>query len=289
MLPCYGGGSSLACIEVGSEKCPCFLAMIKSCPVCTYLSGEGSCDCQWTGVCVLLESEWAFNAKGNYNTKKFIGRVDEVRYLGPNIFHVRLSFLVPVISEPCKLGAFFVIANPNLPVSLAPPFVCNIADGGKILELIAPFSFPKESGLLLLRGQQLELLGPFSSAIIGEKALRDLSGGTALLIGEGFYQGAMVLAAKALLTNGNKVKSIIVSGRARRPYILDFLEREEADIYWAGYSRKDGLSMMEELLVSEEIDLVFCFGTFLHHVKVISVLKKQWEKRITPVFLSPLI
>ncbi|MBQ9971954.1 MAG: hypothetical protein IJP24_00385 [Firmicutes bacterium] len=43
------------CIDCGSEFCPCELAESGECLVCSRLSGSGSCNCDWKGICVYNE------------------------------------------------------------------------------------------------------------------------------------------------------------------------------------------------------------------------------------------
>ena len=43
------------CIDVGTEHCPCALALTGDCLVCSRLQGKDCCDCKWSGVCVYEE------------------------------------------------------------------------------------------------------------------------------------------------------------------------------------------------------------------------------------------
>lgn len=287
MLPCGEGARNLRCVEVGTTKCPCFLAMIKRCPVCTYLSGEGLCDCQWTGVCILLESKW-FHDEERRMAGIVAGEVSGLKYLGPGAVHIRVHSMTPAPSGLCKPGVFFHLADPLPRPSIAPSFICNEpGDDSGELELVA--TFPPSAGrtLLSLEGRKLKFLGPFTATVIGEGALVGLSGGTALLVGEGFFQGSMVLVARRLREKGNRVGAIIAGGRARRPYILELLRREGIHTFWAGNSIEGAFGKMEEVVRSGGIDLIFSCGSFLHHARVISLLKGMGRDEITPVFLSP--
>jgi hypothetical protein len=46
---------SVDCIDVGSENCPCYLALTNDCLICSRLQGREGCDCNWKGVCVYNE------------------------------------------------------------------------------------------------------------------------------------------------------------------------------------------------------------------------------------------
>ena len=46
---------SMDCIDVGSENCPCYLALTGDCLICSRLQGKDYCGCNWAGVCVYNE------------------------------------------------------------------------------------------------------------------------------------------------------------------------------------------------------------------------------------------
>ena len=46
------------CIDVNSQYCPCILAEMNHCLMCSQLQGEGNCTCEWNGTCVLYEKHW---------------------------------------------------------------------------------------------------------------------------------------------------------------------------------------------------------------------------------------
>lgn len=56
------------CVDVGSENCPCELAVTGDCLTCSRLQGRDRCDCDWKGVCIL--NEFLFNGRKANNKRK---------------------------------------------------------------------------------------------------------------------------------------------------------------------------------------------------------------------------
>ena len=56
------------CVDVGSENCPCELAVTGDCLTCSRLQGKEICDCDWKGVCIL--NEFMFNGRHAQNRRK---------------------------------------------------------------------------------------------------------------------------------------------------------------------------------------------------------------------------
>ena len=49
------------CQELGTSACPCVLANINECLVCSHLQGKDICDCDWENICVYLD--YSFDKK----------------------------------------------------------------------------------------------------------------------------------------------------------------------------------------------------------------------------------
>ncbi len=274
MFPCDRG---LICIEAGSEKCPCFLALMKRCPICTYVNREPLCDCKWTGVCILLEAKWSHQNE-SHRLPMFRGQILSVRHLGAKALYIQVRLPKGITYETCNPGMFFWIMAPGL--SQVPSFICDV--GRDFIGLIT-ICFSKG---MALRGKEVGLQGPCNSHLIGENVLYDLSGGRALLVGEGFFQGAMVLAAKMLINKGNEVLALVAGGKAKRPFIADLLEREGVSLSWSGVSHGELMYRMEGAL--SYVDLVFVCGSLRHHAKVVESLARKGKDAPIPVFLSPI-
>ena len=53
-----GRDHSLCTDYLNTDLCPCVLAEIKRCPICSHLQGKNLCDCEWVGTCILQNYQY---------------------------------------------------------------------------------------------------------------------------------------------------------------------------------------------------------------------------------------
>jgi hypothetical protein len=46
------------------DHCPCFLATMQQCPLCSLLLGRDRCDCRWPGLCLYAHYLWNKKSPG---------------------------------------------------------------------------------------------------------------------------------------------------------------------------------------------------------------------------------
>ena len=79
------------CIDAGSEYCPCKLAEMGECILCSQMHGECFCDClNWKGVCIY--QEFSNNGmKAKEGREKYSSRILDYSNFNNELIIIKLS------------------------------------------------------------------------------------------------------------------------------------------------------------------------------------------------------
>lgn len=195
------------CIDAGTKYCPCKLAEIGQCLVCSQLGGKQLCSCSnWNGVCIYQEflnnGMKAKPMRQSYRCKiSTVIPFQDVRF-------IRVEVPYELERELVAPGSFvFVRTNENpffdTPISV---LYTEISSGTIGLAVITkgvktlPFR-------ALRKGNYVFLRGPYFNGVFGQQALQRQMEGNALVLarGIGFLPSLSVIAALQKQHNQTKI------------------------------------------------------------------------------------
>lgn len=261
---------SLACVDAGSEYCPCYLAASGECFVCSLLRGEEFCACSWSGTCSYLHYLWS---QGQIKTRREIEVTVTREELGPNLLRLVLDLPPAWMGELGNPGAFLFLRHANVPPAAAVPVsVFEITEAGA--EVVLYVDGPKTRLLAPATAtSRLVAKGPYYNGVQGLAALKRARGGEAVLVAGGVGQSATVLVARQLLRGGNRVRACLAPGRAGVNYAAERLRVLSVEVKEVKSLRGEGLSLVSEWL-RKKPTVVFSAGPDTLHREVALLMAK---------------
>lgn len=195
------------CIDAGTKYCPCKLAEIGQCIVCSQCGGKTLCSCSdWNGSCVYQAfHDNGMKAKPMRETHRC--RVSKAVPFD-NVMFIRVEVPNDLEQELVSPGSFiFARTNENpffdTPISV---LFAEVSTGTIGLAVIAkgiktiPFMSLKSGDFIYLRG-------PYFNGILGRRKLRRQVNGNALVLvrGIGFLPSLSVIAALQKQRNQTRI------------------------------------------------------------------------------------
>ena len=221
------------CSNYATETCPCVLAEIGHCIVCSMCSGEEFCDCSGTvSFCVMQElKNNGGKAKDQHHTMECTVVYDMI--YDDTIKLIRVAIPDGRAGDFRKTGAFvFAKAKDNpfydVPISV----LYEDTDLDSIVLMIQLQGVKTECFRNLKAGDTVFLRGPYLNGIQGLKALNSVHDREAVVICRGIGLFPSLHAIAELKKNNNKVSIYLDSGSfnhvplkvTKRLYELDINE-----------------------------------------------------------------
>ncbi|ACS79933.1 sulfide/dihydroorotate dehydrogenase-like FAD/NAD-binding protein [Maridesulfovibrio salexigens] len=209
----------LKCIDAGSEFCPCHLAESGECIVCSIIRGEAKCDCDWTGTCILAQSEWLIGQSNQRESQsaKIISRKNVGQ--GTEILHIQTT--AKLAAQLTRPGSFVFVRGKlesyyNTPLAVIKSFP-------RRNEIAVAYTKlgPKTKTLAACE-DELWLRGPYWNGILGHKYIENVYNQRVVLILSGMAQVCGPNIARTLLRNGNKIT--LVYGAKDYPFIIPYIQ-----------------------------------------------------------------
>lgn len=114
--------------------------------------------------------------------------------------------------------------------------------------------------------------GPYWNGVYGLRNLKSVQEKTCLVLARGISQAPALLAIEKLVKNKNKVILVLDRGSIGELFLYDYIEEMKLDTYEEDLMNEKGRTLMKQLLLMEDIALVFSAGSDLLHMNVIKVL-----------------
>lgn len=263
------------CIDINSVDCPCILASANHCVFCSQLQGKGTCDCNWSGICILYEQKW--NARNNLVTAKpkraeLECRILDRTFLSTKVCRIVLEVPMALAEQLRAPGSFvFLRRNSDPQYYHIPIGIMQVIGDRKIVVVIEALGL--KSLRVVEEDQSLLLRGPYRNGIFGSPWIEQLTRGKVLLIAGGMGQPPALPVAEKLSRNYNKVTAIISAGTTG---FIGVAEMEDlgVDVVRVDSLRRVGYHHFGSLLTDASWDLVVSCGPDAQHFAVIDAMKK---------------
>ncbi|MBR2002444.1 MAG: hypothetical protein IJ994_09060 [Firmicutes bacterium] len=210
------GEAKRSCVDVGSEYCPCSLALTGDCLICSRLQGEvdedtSTCDCGWEGSCpytILTQNGGKPAGRREERSAVLLERKDYGQEISVLIFDVGSGFaqkasipgsFVFLRRNAVEDGAWDHAGSYDMPVS-----VMKADETAGTIHLAIRREGPK-SKMLLNRISIMDdyaIRGPYYSGLLGAERLRsaNIQGKRILFLTKGIGAAPAILAMDRLLT-----------------------------------------------------------------------------------------
>ena len=247
---------SFDCIDVGSENCPCYLALTGDCLICSRLQGREDCDCNWKGVCVYNEFIQGNKRVNNPRTDFPAEIVYKKSYLD-DLIVLGLSVGKGFAIKASRPGSYIFLREENSESYYATPLCVMEADieAGIIAVAVKIISaktktLAKAEGSLMVRGiYRNGILG------IGSITSRFAKDKKVLIVAKGIGLAPAILAANYLWRK-NRVDLIIDREKISEDLMSDYLGEGEGTIRFMSLNEENYCRDINDILLKEQYDLV---------------------------------
>lgn len=253
----------IECIDSGTEFCPCHLAEMNECILCSQLHGKCFCDCKnWKGTCIYQEYI-------NNNSKPKKGRETvSLPILSIDFFEDSLSRII--VSAPHKLvmsllnpGSFVFFKGDTVEDFF--DFPVSVADAdpdNNTLTFYIEIRGPKTKKLFDFKiGNNLMIRAPYFNGAFGLKNIYSINNSKALIISRGIGIAPSYPIYKKLLSQNNSVVVINDINTFKADY---FSEYKDENVKYATVIDKGNLSDSIKQIIKNEIDNgvthIYCGG-----------------------------
>ncbi|ABY92863.1 sulfide/dihydroorotate dehydrogenase-like FAD/NAD-binding protein [Thermoanaerobacter sp. X514] len=263
----------LECIDAGTDYCPCYLAELNECIVCSQLQGKNFCDCNWRGVCIFQEFVWAgYKAKATRST--IFSKVLKREEINEEVIILTLKVPNKMARDLNEPGSFVFLRGISSPPFFDTPMSVMYADELEgIIKIAIQVSGPKTKLIQKAEeGEEVYLRGPYWNGLLGYRYIKGTHNSKALVVLRGIAQAPGVIVISKLINNKNKVIAIVDKGKVGVNFINDYLKEFNITIIEAELLSEEGQRILKELIKDKEITVVYSGGSDEQHVNILNYL-----------------
>lgn len=265
---------AMRCIDVNSSYCPCILANMNHCVLCSHLQGKTDCACEWSGTCVLYEQFWQqkTNMKRTTRTEE-VTTFDSAERIGDHTVLATIKISEKLAELLDKAGSFVFLRRADDAMFYHFPVGVMAVEDGKLTVAIETIG-TKSGRLLEDTSTRIIVRGPYYNGVFGEPWLTSLRKERAVLLAGGIGQAPSVSIAKQLVQSGNRVTAILASGKVGRIFVDTMLKRMGIEVISVPSMRREGIGILQKIL-QKGVDFVASCGSDNQHCGIIKVLHEM--------------
>lgn len=272
------------CIDAGSPYCPCQLAKIDSCLICSMLQGQEVCDCRWQGICIYQEYLWNRGEIQNQRTE-IIATVAERKAVSEKLLVMKINIPVKdVIKEYNQPGTFAFLRPPDSPIFYNVPLCIMAADEDAGTLTVAVQIVGPKTKVLALEKDKVTIRGPYWNGLFGLNHIKSSYRKNWLVIGRGVGQALVIQVVKNLLRGNNHVITLLDPGLVKVNLAGEIIDNPEIKSEIININNRYANKRVNELLQNGGIDYVFSAGSDVQHETIKGMIEKT-NKRI-PLVIS---
>lgn len=264
------------CIDMNSKYCPCLLADMNQCISCSHLKGETTCNCNWSGLCILYEQHWQ-SKKQHYEEPVKIRVEEQVEFMiteqfGQHTFIIEIAVSSELAEQLKKTGSFIFVRTARDPQFFNFPVNVMKVVGNQLqigLEAIGP----KSRRIFAENNTKLIVRGPYYNGVLGGPWIDNITGGNIILVAGGIGQAPAFPLAVQLINNNNNVKAILAPGKVGTVFIDKQLDEMGVAVHNVFSLRKNGIPLLKEWFAMKP-DLVVSAGPDEQHYGIITAMQE---------------
>ncbi|MGG7143587.1 sulfide/dihydroorotate dehydrogenase-like FAD/NAD-binding protein [Clostridium nigeriense] len=275
------------CIDSGTEYCPCKLAEVGECIICSQLQGGCFCDClNWKGVCIY--HEFINNgSKAKEGRKTYNCLVKETKLYEKDILLIKFEVPHKLAIDLVKPGSFiFIRPDENniyfdVPISI---LESNIETN--IISIMIEIRGIKTKNLLEIKdGDNITIRGPYWNGVFGLNNLNSQINENVLVLARGIGMAPMIPVIRKLSINKNNINLILDNTPYKDNYVKEYLDEYDVKITNEILIDKGELSdesriIIKNLINEKNIKHIHVAGADILTVKLIDYLNSLDKKDI---------
>lgn len=261
------------CIDVNSQYCPCILAEMNHCLMCSQLQGEGNCTCEWSGTCVLYEKHWNGNHTGAQKRIEEVTTFSSIESVGNKTVVATFTVSEKLAQMLNKVGSFVFLRRKDDEQFYHFPVGVMTADRTSITVAIEAIG-TKSKRLLSDTSAKIVVRGPYYNGMFGEPWLTTIRGERVLLVAGGIGQAPLLPVARELVRGDNQITAILAGGKVGTIFVGEELRKMGIEVWEVSSLRQDGMPLMRKKL-KKGIDFIASCGSDNQHCGIISVLHEM--------------
>lgn len=264
------------CIDINSKYCPCLLAETNHCIFCSHLKGEATCNCDWSGVCILNEQRWQYKRQ-HFGEEPSKTRIEEQvefiikEQIGQNTYILEFAVTSELAEQLEKIGSFVFVRCPSDPHFFYFPINIMKVEGNTLQVGIETIG-PKSIKILAENNNKLIVRGPYYNGVLGGPWIDNITDGNIILIAGGIGQAPLFPLATKLTRNGNQVMAMLAPGKVGKVFIDGQLEEMGVQVHTVYSLRQSGMPMLKEWFTLKP-DLIVSAGPDAQHYGVIAAMQ----------------
>lgn len=243
------------CIDAGSEFCPCKLAEMGECIICSQMHGKCFCDCSnWKGVCIYQEFfNNGMKAKGG--REKYNCKILSINNYNDELLLIKLEVLHKLALDLINPGSYIFIC-PDKDLYFDIPISILESDIDKnIISLAVEVRGIKTKKLLNFKeGDTINIRGPYWNGVFGIKNIEKQKESKCLVLSKGIGLAPMVPVARKLILQNCKVELGIDYSNLDKKFISEFITKYDTKNYEMNLLDKGELTDDCRYLIKDSID-----------------------------------
>ena len=262
--------SRLECIDAGSEYCPCYLAEVGECIVCSLLQGKEVCACKWSKVCI-YQNYLANGSKATARKLTVLSDILESRCIGEGLYLTKIKVTTKMARHLCNPGSYVFVRGLTGRSFFDAPMAIVDTD---IMEGIVTLAFhvtgPK-TRLLERSPERLFLRGPYWNGLQGIRGLETVHDAHCLMVTGGMSQASVPLVVKRLLAHGNRVTLFI---QKPGPYFIGEYFGGDVTCVAGDIPDESGKEALQQLIQQTPFALVYSAGNNAQHGLITALINE---------------
>lgn len=264
------------CIDATTDYCPCSLAEVGECLICTQLQDNCFCDCSnYSGTCIYQEYIWN-NEKGEKLRQYKIATIKSKKYLREDIILFEINLTNGLTRELNNIGAFVFLKKPgdfegcSVPISILDSNIYNNTI------TVAIKTVGVKTKMLCKCEDVIMVKGPYWNGIQGQRSLKEIKNENCLIIGRGIALAPAIMAAKKIIKKNNCVYALLEKGRSNTNYFKTYFDDLNCITENINLMNRDnvltqeGKVLIKSYLEEKDIKMVLCAGNDVFHKKIIT-------------------
>jgi NAD(P)H-flavin reductase len=271
------------CIDAGSDYCPCSLAEINECILCSQLNGKVFCDCiNWKGTCIYQEFIWNNHKKQKtrqFQTFKIIGK----KPIRDDLFLLEIKVNRTMARDLNNIGAFVFLKKPDDENIFSTPISIMTADLLKNTVTAAIRINGIKTKSLNECTDEIMVKGPYWNGIQGQKFIKGLKNDNCIIAARGVEAAPCVLAAKKMIKNMNHITVLLDVGRSTENFTKKYfinLGCEVKDISLcsrSGFINDNFKALIEDQIRKNNIKTVLLGGNDTFYSETIGFIQNSFN------------
>ncbi|SCH07605.1 Uncharacterised protein [uncultured Clostridium sp.] len=251
-------GKNRACIDCGSQYCPCHLAYSGDCIKCSLLRGEKTCDCLWQGICVYNEVQHNKKESLINERKEYLCEINNKEELKDGIYLLEINIPKNLTEELSKVGAYILLKDKgkenlayNTPIS-----VMDVDKENKLLKVVI-----KKAGIktkALLDSKEVIVKGPYFNGIFGVEKINNIKSSNCLVVLSGLSQVNSINVIKKLLKNKNTVEVFYNKNSTILDVVIETLNNMGVNIHIIDI--EEDKNLIQDYIKRNNVSLIYSGG-----------------------------